>query len=108
MRDCHSKNMNATKNTPCPCCGEGTLRSLSRDYLAKIGEGQTIKVPNIAMEVCNKCGEEILSLEAAREVDSAIADYTDRLTPEELTGIRDDFSVDKSEMSDAHKRKRKS
>lgn len=93
--------MKATKNSPCPCCGEGTLQSLSRDYLAKIGEGQTIKVPNVQMEVCDKCGEEILSLEAAREVDSAIAEYTDRLTPEELTAIREEFEVDQTEMSEA-------
>jgi putative zinc finger/helix-turn-helix YgiT family protein len=93
--------MKATKNSPCPCCGEGILRSLSRDYLAKIGEGQTIKVPNIQMEVCDKCGEEILSLEAARDVDSAIAEYTDRLTPEELTAIRKEFGVDQTEISEA-------
>jgi putative zinc finger/helix-turn-helix YgiT family protein len=93
--------MNATTNSPCPCCGEGTLRSLRRDYLAKIGEGQTIKIPSVEMEVCDKCGEEILSLEAAREVDSAIAEYTDRLTPEELTAIREGFGVDKTEMSEA-------
>jgi len=93
--------MNATKNTTCPCCGEGTLRSLSRDYLAKIGEGQTIKASNISMEVCDKCGEEILALEAAREVDLAIAEYTERLTPAELTAIREGFGVDKTEMSKA-------
>jgi putative zinc finger/helix-turn-helix YgiT family protein len=93
--------MNATTNPLCPCCGEGTLRSLSRDYLAKIGEGQTIKVPNVQMEICDKCGEEILLLEAAREVDSAIAEYTDRLTCEELTAIREEFGVDKTEMSEA-------
>ena len=53
------------------------------------------------MEVCDKCGEEILSLEAARAVDSAVAEYTDRLTREELTAIREEFGVDKTEMSEA-------
>lgn len=100
MRDCHSKKMNATKNTPCPCCGEGTLRSLSRDYLAKIGEGQKIKIPNVSMEVCDKCGEEILSLESARLVDAAIADHTERLTPDDLQEIREQCGVDQTEMSD--------
>jgi putative zinc finger/helix-turn-helix YgiT family protein len=93
--------MNATKNMLCTCCGEGTLRSLNRDYLAPIGEGQKIKIPNVSMEVCDKCGEEILSLEAAREVDSAIAEYTDRLTPKELTALREGFGLDKTEMSEA-------
>ena len=92
--------MNATKNSPCPCCGEGTLRSLNRDYLAKIGEGQQIKVPNIPMEVCDKCGEEILPLESARVVDAAIAGYTERLTPDDLQEIREQFGVDQTEMSE--------
>lgn len=69
------EDMNATKNSLCPCCSEGTLENLSRDYLAKIGEGQTIKVPNVQMEVCGQCGEEILSLEAARAVYTAIEKY---------------------------------
>lgn len=53
------------------------------------------------MEVCDKCGEEILSLEAARDVDAAIAEYTDRLTPKELTAIREEFGVDQTEISEA-------
>jgi putative zinc finger/helix-turn-helix YgiT family protein len=93
--------MNTTKTARCPCCGEGTLHFTVKDYLAKIGEGQTIKIPNIQMEACDKCGEEILSLESAREVDLAIAEYTDRLTPAELMAIREGFDVDQTEMSEA-------
>ncbi len=98
---CHFKFMKSNSNTPCPCCGEGTIISLTRDYLAKIGDGQTIKIPNIQMDVCDKCGEQILSLESAREVDAAIAEYTDRLTPEELTEVRREFKLDQTEMSEA-------
>jgi len=93
--------MNTTNNALCPCCGNRALHRMTRDYLAHIGEGQTIKIPNIQMQVCDKCGEEILSLESAREVDSAIAEYTDRLTPGELTAIREGFDVDQTEMSQA-------
>lgn len=94
------KTMSAPGNTTCPSCGGATLQTVKRDYIAPIGEEQKLRIPNIEMEVCDKCGEEILSLEAAREVDSAIAEHTDRLTPEELTVIRDDFGVDKTEMSE--------
>ena len=91
--------MNTTKETTCPCCGEGSLRTLKRDYIANIGEGQKLHVPNIEMEVCDKCGEEILSLESARAVDAAIADHTERLTPNELRELREQFGVDQTEMS---------
>jgi putative zinc finger/helix-turn-helix YgiT family protein len=92
--------MNASKNTICPSCGEGPLRTIKREYIAQIGEGQKLCIPNIEMDVCDKCGEEILSLEAAREVDDAIAEHTDRMTPEELTAIREQFGADKAEMSE--------
>jgi putative zinc finger/helix-turn-helix YgiT family protein len=92
--------MSAPTNNVCPSCGEATLQTVKRDYIAPIGEGQKLRIPSIEMEVCDKCGEEILSLEAAREVDSAIAEHTDRLNPDELTAIRENFGVDKTEMSD--------
>src|SRR3989442_1783071 len=93
--DCRFEPMNTSNNTTCPCCGEGFLRTFKRDYIAPIGEEQKLRISNIEMEVCDKCGEEILSLEAAREVDAAIAEHTDRLPPDELTAIREEFGVDK-------------
>ena len=93
--------MNDSKNTICPCCGEGSLHTLKRDYIAAIGEGQKLQVPNVEMEVCDKCGEEILSLESARLVDDAIADHTERLTTDELREIREQFELDQTEMSEA-------
>ena len=93
--------MNDSKNTICPCCGEGSVRTLKRDYIAAIGEGQKLSVPNVEMEVCDKCGEEILSLESARLVDDAIAEHTERLTTDELREIREQFELDQTEMSEA-------
>lgn len=93
--------MNTSHDTTCPCCEGGALQSIKRDYTADLGEGLQLRVPDIQMEVCDKCGEEILSLEAAREVDEAIAEHTDRLTSAELTAVREDFGVDKTEMSEA-------
>ena len=93
--------MDASNNTICPCCGEGSLRTLKRDYSAAIGEGQALPVPNVEMEVCDKCGEEILPLESARQVDAAIAEHTERLTTDELREIREQFDLDQTEMSEA-------
>jgi putative zinc finger/helix-turn-helix YgiT family protein len=92
--------MKISENTICPICGEGSLAKLKREYTADLGEGQKLRVPDVEMEVCDKCGEEILSLDATREIDAAIAEYTDRLSPEELTAIREQFGVDKTEMSE--------
>ena len=93
--------MNTSEDTLCPCCGEGHTQHVKRDYMASIGDGQTLRVSDIGMEVCDKCGEEILSLESTRTIDDAIADYTDRLTPDEIREIRELFQVDQTEMSEA-------
>jgi putative zinc finger/helix-turn-helix YgiT family protein len=93
--------MKTSENNICPICGEGSLAIMKREYIAEIGEGQKLRIPNVEMEVCDHCGEEILSLEAARDVDTAIAEHTERLSPEELTAIREEFHVDKTEMSEA-------
>jgi putative zinc finger/helix-turn-helix YgiT family protein len=92
--------MSTPSKQTCPACGEGSLQTDKRHYIAAIGDGQKLRIPNIEMEVCDKCGEEIISLEVAREVDSAIAEYTDRLSADELTSIREDFGADKTEMSE--------
>jgi YgiT-type zinc finger domain-containing protein len=55
------------------------LRTLQREFVANIGEGQKLQIPNIEMEVCGKCGEEILSLESARAVRAALATHTEQL-----------------------------
>ena len=93
--------MNDSKTTICPCCGEGSLHTLKRDFNAAIGDGEKLTVPNIEMDVCDRCGEEILPLESAREVEAAIADQTERLTPDELREIREQFDVDQTEMSES-------
>jgi putative zinc finger/helix-turn-helix YgiT family protein len=93
--------MKATRETTCLCCGKGSLHTLKRDFVAKIGDGQTLRIPNIEMEVCDRCGEEILSLESARAVDAAVAHHTERLTTNELREMREQFGVDQTEMSEA-------
>jgi putative zinc finger/helix-turn-helix YgiT family protein len=95
------KFMKAAEPILCPTCESGHLQQVNRDYIAQLGEGQKLTVPNIAMEVCDQCHAEILSLETARKIDAAIAEYTDRLTPGELTAIRESFGVDQTEMSEA-------
>lgn len=92
--------MKATEPILCHSCQVGHVHQITRDYIAHIGEGQKLTVPNVEMEVCDKCDAETLSLEAARQVDAAIADFTDRLTPGELAAIREEFGVDQTEMSE--------
>jgi len=93
--------MKESKITTCPFCGKSSLRTIKQEYVADIGEGQKIRIPDIEMGVCMECGEEVLSLESARAVDAAISDHNERLTSRELQDIREQFGVDQTEISEA-------
>src|SRR5262249_23522062 len=84
----------------CPACDTGHLREQRLDYTVTAGDGVKVVVPNLLVEVCDHCGEIVLSADAADRVDAAIAEQTDQLTPRELERIREDLDVDQTEMSE--------
>ena len=84
----------------CPACDAGKLRKQRLDYTVTAGDGVKVVVPNLLVEVCDHCGEMVLSADAADAVDAAIAEQTDQLTTRELERIREDLDVDQTEMSE--------
>ena len=65
----------------CPACDAGQLREQRIDYTVTASEGVKVVVPNLLVEVCDHCGEILLSADAAAAVDIAIAEQTEQLTP---------------------------
>ena len=61
----------------CPACDAGKLREKRLDYTITAGDGVKVIVPNLLVEVCDHCGEIILSADAAEAVDAAIAEQTE-------------------------------
>ena len=84
----------------CPACNTGRLREQRLDYTVAAADGVKVVVPNLLVEVCDHCGEIVLSADAADTVDAAIAEQTEQLTPHELERIREDLDVDQTEMSE--------
>lgn len=84
----------------CPACDAGQLREKRIDYTVTAADGVKVVVPNLLVEVCDHCGEIVLSADAADKVDATIAEQTDQLTPRELERIREDLAVDQTEMSE--------
>jgi len=55
----------------CPICLEISLLKEKRDYLANWKKNEII-VPNIEIQKCQKCGEEIIDFENAKKIDNFI------------------------------------
>ncbi|MDR3405899.1 MAG: type II toxin-antitoxin system MqsA family antitoxin [Chthoniobacter sp.] len=91
----------STEPTPlCPACNTGHLQEKRIDYTVPIEDGLKVVIPNLLVEVCDHCGEMVLSADAADAVDAAIAEKTEQLGPGELERIREELQVDQTEMSD--------
>lgn len=70
------------------------------DYTINVADGVKVVVPNLLVEVCEHCGEIVLSADASDAVDAAIAEQTEQLTVRELERIREDLDVDQTEMGE--------
>lgn len=84
----------------CPSCEAGKLEEQRLNYTAITADDVKIIVPNLLVEVCDHCGEIVLSADAADVVDKSIAEQTEQLTPRELERIREDLGVDQTAISE--------
>ena len=50
-------------------CGKGTTHIKKLDYKLKDENGKEFIVPNIAVEICDFCGEHIFNMEAVRKAE---------------------------------------
>ncbi len=92
--------MNAETENLCPVCDGGHLQAKTLDYPVTVSGDVKVNVRNLAVELCDACGEVVLSADAADAVDAAIAEQTEQLTVRELERIREDLDVDQTEMSE--------
>ena len=93
-------NMSTEQDNLCPACNTGHLYPRRIDYTIPIGDGLTVKVPNLLVEVCDHCGESVLSADASDAVDAVIADQSEELTTHEVEQFREGCGVDQTEMSE--------
>lgn len=84
----------------CPVCDTGTLSEQRIDYTVTVGDGVKVVTPNLLVEICDHCGEVVLSADAADAVDATIAEQNDQLIPRELQLIRENLDVDQTEISE--------
>lgn len=100
QRPARNEPMKIDQSDRCPACNTGEVLAQRVDYTVTLADGVKVVVPNLLVEVCDHCGEIILSADAADAVDATVAEETEQLTPQELERIREDMGVDQTEMSE--------
>jgi putative zinc finger/helix-turn-helix YgiT family protein len=92
--------MNTNEAILCPTCDKGYLKTQVVDYPVTLPDGIRIIVPEVSVDVCDKCGEIALSLNSSRKIDAYIARETEVLSRAQLISIRNLLAVDQTEMSE--------
>jgi putative zinc finger/helix-turn-helix YgiT family protein len=83
----------------CPICGKGILQLVRTNYEYKHPDEPVVNVPDVWIECCDQCGEQIFPSETSQYIERFIAEQAEQLTPDELEEIRLALDVDQTEMS---------
>lgn len=67
--------MNMTGKIKCPNCEIGEMEPTVTTYLAHLPKGKKLPIENVALEVCDHCGEDLLPLKSAKFIDQEIEKY---------------------------------
>ena len=84
----------------CPTCGKGKLHAIVRteELDFDLGNGEMVKVraENVPVEKCDKCGEVLSGIAAAKVRDEALRRAAGLLTPAEIkvTVVRETRSIE--------------
>ncbi len=85
--------MNATPiKLPCPECEEGQLVSVIGNFETAC-DGQSVIVPNVAMECCSSCAESFLTPEGSQQVAEHLAKVSGSLEPAELKAFLEKYEL---------------
>jgi YgiT-type zinc finger domain-containing protein len=82
----------------CPTCGQRSLER-RRTTLSLEVRGRTFEIPELELEVCRNCGEQLLDLEASRRVEEVVYGKRPRRKPPATVARRDTTRPVKSRAS---------
>lgn len=92
----------STQSHPiCPICDGGHLIPQIGGFVTTLPDGEKLTAPGIAFAVCDRCGEQAISLAESRKVETFVGEYLELLSPAEIRAIRELLGADQSEMSEA-------
>lgn len=94
------KVMKTSEKMTCCSCGQGHYEEVFDRYETVAGDDVKICIPRVKLLRCSKCGDELLPPETQKQVDEAIAEQTDQLSPRELEAIWEQLNLDQTQSAE--------
>lgn len=85
----------------CFACGEGHYQDLIEDYRLDLPDGETLTVPKLLILRCNKCGEETISPESSRRIETSVDQHQDTFPAASVRSFLEQFQIDQTEAAEA-------
>lgn len=92
--------MNASEKMTCCECGQGHYEEVFDRYETVAADDVKVLLPRVKLLRCSKCADELLPPETQKQVDAAIAEQTDQLSPRELETIWEQLNLDQTQAAE--------
>jgi putative zinc finger/helix-turn-helix YgiT family protein len=94
------KNMKTGKTMACCSCKHGHYNEVFDRYETVVADDVKIAIPRVKLLRCLNCGDELLPPETQKQIDAAIAEQTEQLSPRELEAIWERLNLDQTETAE--------
>ncbi len=84
----------------CGSCKQGHYEEVLDSYEATAADDVKIIIPRVKLLRCPNCGDELLPPETQGQIDEAVAEQTEQLSPRELERIWERFDLDQTGASE--------
>lgn len=86
---------------PCPECEGGTVQAVVEDYKMVTSDGNTVIVPNVALERCDHCGVTLVPAKSSRYISEYEAQATEQLSKKELHAFFEQSDLTQKDYAEA-------
>ena len=84
----------------CCSCEHGHYTEVYDRYETVAADDVKIAIPRVKLLRCSNCGDELLPPETQKQIDTAIAEQTEQLSPRELEAIWERLNLDQTETAE--------
>jgi putative zinc finger/helix-turn-helix YgiT family protein len=92
--------MKTGKTMACCSCKHGQYKEVYDRYETVAADDVKIVLPRVKLLRCSNCGDELLPPETQKQVDAAIAEQTEQLSPRELEAIWERLNLDQTQTAE--------
>lgn len=93
--------MKTTEPISCTACNTGHYAEVFEKYETVAADDVKIVIPRAKLLRCSDCSDELLPPETQKQIDEAVAEQTEQLTPHEIEAIWEKFNLDQTQAAEA-------